>query len=290
MLLGLDEGTRSNYGAGLLRFTQFCDVLAIREEARMPASAHLTLNNWLAGLKTWHDINGAEWNGDSPQMRRVKAGVKKLVPATSKRAKRPPVTLEHMYALYLSLDLTNCKDAAIWVVACVAFWGCCRLGELLPSNKAAFHPSHHVTRGEQVHFETENGGKAVSTGFHIPWTKVTKEEGADICVSEPETALSTQYAMRQHLHANKNVPAYASLFAFEKDGGGYHNITKSEYLTRVNTIWKSGGLLAVNGHSARIGARTMVIALVLALLAEDPDDFTTFHQPAIWSEQDFTGI
>lgn len=274
MLLGLDEGTRSNYGAGLLRFTQFCDMLSIREEARMPASAHLlaifasdaagytsdsTLSNWLAGLKTWHDINGAQWEGDTPQMKRVKAGVKKLVPATSKRAKRPPVTLEHMYALYISLDLTNCKDAAIWAVACVAFWGCCRLGELLPSNKAAFHPSHHVMRGEEVHFETHTSGKAVSTGFRIPWTKVTKEEGAYICVSEPEPALSTQYAMRQHLHANKRVPPHASLFAYEKDGGGYHNMTKTEYLTRVNDVWRNKGLLTVNGHSARIGGATELL-------------------------------
>ncbi|KAJ7808803.1 hypothetical protein B0H14DRAFT_2608591 [Mycena olivaceomarginata] len=118
MLLGLDENTRSNYGAGLLRFTQFCDTLSIHEEARMPASEHLlaifaadaagytsdgTVNNWLAGLKIWHDVNGAKWNGDSPQMKRVKAGVKKLVPETSKRAKRPPVTIEHMYTLYATV-------------------------------------------------------------------------------------------------------------------------------------------------------------------------------------------
>ncbi|KAJ7233547.1 hypothetical protein C8J57DRAFT_1453186 [Mycena rebaudengoi] len=226
MLLGLDENTRTNYGAGLLRFTQFCDNLSIHEPARMPASAHLlaifasdaagynsdsTVNNWLAGLKIWHDLNGAQWNGDSPQMKRVKAGIKKLVPPTSKRAKRPPVTIEHMYALYASLDLTNCKDAAVWAVACVSFWGCCRLGELLPSSKVAFHPSHHAPWDEDVHFETNDDGQAISTGFHIPWTKVTKEEGADIL---------------RHA-ANKNVPAYASLFAYEKQGGGHHNMTNA---------------------------------------------------------------
>ncbi|KAJ7109090.1 hypothetical protein C8R43DRAFT_1099845 [Mycena crocata] len=294
MLLGLDESTRSNYGAGLLRFTQFCDSLGIHEEARMPASGHLlaifaadaagyssdgTVNNWLAGLRIWHDVNGAQWNGDSPQMKRVKAGVKKLVPPTSKRAKRPPVTIEHMYMLYAKLDLTDCRDAAIWAAACVAFWGCCRLGELLPTTKSSFHPSHHVTRGEEITFEIDPDGKARSTGFHIPWTKVTKEEGADICISEPEPGLSTQYAMRQHRHANKNVPAYASLFAYETDTGGYHDLTKSEYLARVNSIWQANGMLTVNGHSARIGGATELL-----LRGVNPD---VVAQQGRWSSHSF---
>ncbi|KAJ6613869.1 hypothetical protein B0H10DRAFT_1804664, partial [Mycena sp. CBHHK59/15] len=294
MLLGLDENMRSNYGAGLLRFTQFCDTLSIHEEAQMLASEHLlaiftvdatghtsdgTVNNWLAGLKIWHEVNGTKWNGDSPQMKRVKAGVKKLVPETSKRAKRPPVTIEHMYTLYVTLDLTNCKDAAVWVVACVAFWGCCRLGELLPTSEAAFHPSHNVTRGEAVHFEVDDLQRAISTGFHIPWAKVTKEEGANICISEPELALSTQYAVRQHLHANKNVLAYASLFAYKKAAGGYHNLTKSEYLARVNGIWKSRAMLTVNGHSARIGGATELL-----LWGINPD---VVAQQGRWSSHSF---
>ncbi|KAJ7145141.1 DNA breaking-rejoining enzyme [Mycena crocata] len=293
MLLGLDENTRSNYGAGLLRYTQYCDTLSISEEARMPASAHLlvmfasdaagynshkTVSNWLAGLKVWHDINGAEWNGDSPQMKRVKTGIKKLVPPTSIQPKRPPVTIEHMYALYITLDLSNCHDAAIWAVACIAFWGCCRLGELLPSSQVAFHPSRHVTRGEEIHWETDEG-RAVSTGFHIPWTKVTKEEGADLCISEPESGLSTQYAMRQHLHANSKVPAHASLFAYEKKAGGYHNMTKTEYLARVNGIWQAKGLLKVNGHSARIGGATELL-----LRGVHPD---VVAQQGRWSSHSF---
>ena len=36
-LSSLEEKTRSNYGAGLLRFTQFCDAFSIPEELRMPA-------------------------------------------------------------------------------------------------------------------------------------------------------------------------------------------------------------------------------------------------------------
>ena len=38
MLVSLEEKTRSNYGTGLLRFTQFCDTHDIDEADRCPAS------------------------------------------------------------------------------------------------------------------------------------------------------------------------------------------------------------------------------------------------------------
>ena len=41
MLFSLDENTRSNYGAGLLCFTQYCDTHSILECNRMPASETL---------------------------------------------------------------------------------------------------------------------------------------------------------------------------------------------------------------------------------------------------------
>lgn len=140
MIRSLDESTRSNYGAGLLRFTQFCDHHSIPEEAHMPASSNLinsfaasaaghlsapALSNWIAGLHFWHVVNNATWNGDD-MLRHVRRGVAKLCPPESKRAKRPPVTIEAMVALGEGLDLSLSFDAAVWAVACVAFWSCIR--------------------------------------------------------------------------------------------------------------------------------------------------------------------
>lgn len=141
MICSLDEATRSNYGAGLLRFTQFCDLHSIPEAQRMPASSNLissfaasaaghlspnTLNNWMAGMHFWHIVNNAVWNGDD-MLHHVRRGVAKMCPPESKRAKRPPVTIEAMAALGEGLDLSLAFDAAVWAVACVAFWSCCRL-------------------------------------------------------------------------------------------------------------------------------------------------------------------
>ncbi|KAF9460773.1 hypothetical protein BDZ94DRAFT_1145246, partial [Collybia nuda] len=98
----LDESTHSNYGAGLLRFTQFCDTNNIPEVDRMPASESLlssfaasaagltsekTLSNWLAGLHYWHVINGAPWRG-AGVLHHVRQDFAKLVPPSSKWAKR----------------------------------------------------------------------------------------------------------------------------------------------------------------------------------------------------------
>jgi len=100
MIQPLGKDTRSNSGAGLLRFTQFCDNINIPESERMPASADLpsaflsnaagtisnsTANSWMAGLHYWHTVNGAIWNGaDSDLLRHLRRGLVKLVPLNSK--------------------------------------------------------------------------------------------------------------------------------------------------------------------------------------------------------------
>jgi hypothetical protein len=56
----------------------------------------------------------------------VKKGVAKLVPESSRRDKRHPVTLEHMHCLLHGLDLSNAKDAAVYGASSVAFHGLCR--------------------------------------------------------------------------------------------------------------------------------------------------------------------
>ncbi len=69
MQSSISEDTLQNYGAGLLRFTQFCDRHNIPEQSRMPASETLlsifvaemgagkrsssSMNSWLSGLAFW---------------------------------------------------------------------------------------------------------------------------------------------------------------------------------------------------------------------------------------------
>jgi hypothetical protein len=74
MLASLDLKTRENYGAGLLRFAQYCDTHGIAEEKRCPASelllsafiaswagriSHSAVTGWLAGLHLRQDASAS---------------------------------------------------------------------------------------------------------------------------------------------------------------------------------------------------------------------------------------
>ncbi|GLB38818.1 hypothetical protein LshimejAT787_0506830 [Lyophyllum shimeji] len=273
MLFSLDENTRSNYGAGLLRFTQYCDTHHIPEHSRMPASELLlsafsasaagsasesALNNWLAGLQYWHVVNGAPWHG-SDMLHHVRRGFAKLVPPSSKRAKRPPVTIEALIALRSGLDLSNAFDAAVWAVASVAFWSCCRLGELIIPSQKLFNPSKHVARNMlPIHISRLSSGAEHST-FHIPWTKTTAQEGADISVTARDHLTCPLSALRHHLAANTAIPSTAPLFAFETADGGWAPMTKPWFMDRCNAVWVAAGFPSMPGHAFRIGGATELL-------------------------------
>jgi hypothetical protein len=145
MLLSLEDKTCSNYGAGLLRFTQFCDSHNISEVDRCPTSEVIIsafiasyaglrssdcINGWLSGIKWWHTFQGAKWNGGD-MLTIVKKGVTKSVPTSSRREKQEPITLERMHCLLRGLDLSNAKDAAIYAASSVAFHGICRFANVI---------------------------------------------------------------------------------------------------------------------------------------------------------------
>jgi len=155
MLVSIEIKTRKNYGFGLLRFHQYCDSRRVPEKLCKPASDHLlasfvvswagkvastTVQNWFAWLHFWHNLHGAPWNGHT-LVCLATSGLSKLVPSLSKRPHHPPVTLEHMHALFCFLDLSNMFDVSIFAVAATAFWSCCRLGELIVNSSISFNSS-----------------------------------------------------------------------------------------------------------------------------------------------------
>jgi len=142
-----------NYASGLTRFTKFCDDFHIPESERMPASDFLlstfitthgagsvgkgALKTWVLGLELWHRINSAPWFGGA-ELQRAIEGSAKLAPSSSCLAKRDPVTIGHLRALHRCLDLTNSFDIAVFAVACIAFWCCCRCVSFLHAYLVSF--------------------------------------------------------------------------------------------------------------------------------------------------------
>jgi len=216
----LAPNTRSSYGAGILRFIEFCDKYNIPENSRMPASNILLaafisehsgtcsgscITNWMSGLKAWHDFNGAPWHGDSRLVHLTRSTANKEGKKFS-RPQRNPITLDHLRALRSRLTLSDPLHAATWAIACCAFWGCRRLGELTIPSHSAFDAKFHVTRNIILKNKFDsNVLKSVS--FPIPWTKSAKERGGRIVLTARSDELCPIAALLNHL----NVRTFTTL-------------------------------------------------------------------------------
>jgi hypothetical protein len=112
-------------------------------------SGTIRIDNRLVIRKARHIVGDLGDSSSHMQVvtRAVKQGVAKLVPDTARRAKRRPVTIEHMHALRVGrVNLSNVFDAAVLALACAAYWSCCRLGELSIPSVGTFNPAKHVSR------------------------------------------------------------------------------------------------------------------------------------------------
>ncbi|KAF5388281.1 hypothetical protein D9615_000285 [Tricholomella constricta] len=269
-LESLSRSTRQSYGAGLLRFTQFCDHrLRIPEEQRMPASDLLLsifvadasgshsgncIRNWLNGLRAWHILNRADWHGHNPWVLTYRKAADKLgVPF--KRPPRSPITAKHLLALHQKLNLNTPRDAAVWAAALAAFWGCRRLGELLPSS-TSFSPALHVSRSSNITSSVVTGSKVLT--FHLPSTK-TSPSGDQCILTATNNIFCPVSALLHHLRLN-NVSSQTHLFSYSSPNSSSHSVlTKSLFLDITSRIFSAESLDPVFGHS--IGGTVELLAM-----------------------------
>lgn len=265
----VEASTRATYGAGLLRFHEFCDEQGVEELQRVPASDYLlsafvahhlgkvgtsAVNNWVAGLQLWHTLQDAPWLGNRGLKAALK-GVGKQAPASSTRPQRPPVTRAHLLCLRRYLDLTATMDSAVFATACMAFHGCNRLGELLVPSAGGFDAAKHVARSASMSVESANG-EAVFGRVLIPWTKTTGAQGADIILTAATDDTCAVKAAQHHLAVNAGAPDDMPFFSWRAADGKWYPLTKDWFLKRCAAIWDAHGLKAVYGHSFRIGGTT----------------------------------
>jgi len=163
----------------------------------------------------------------------------------------------------------------VFAVAWIAFWCCCRLGELLVDAK--FDPDAHIARSTLI-----TRGMAANctkyTNFVILRTK-TSMEGASIYMSDSTCDCSATSAFEHHLSSNTNIPSSAPLFAFETANRSWAPMKRAWFLDRCNEIWSKEGLTSIKGHGFRIGGMTHLL-----LLGVDP--WVVMAQGR-WSSQSF---
>jgi len=154
-------------------------ICKIKENDRRGISNH---DRWIAGIRWGHQITNAPWYG-SHLLSQAKKGVGDLSPATSWLGKCWPVTLRHLDACREHLDLTNSFDATVYVVACVAFWACCRLGELITTSWNAFDAQANISHSCLKTLGVARYSSHFSM-IHLPSMKTKGSDGDDIYLME----------------------------------------------------------------------------------------------------------
>ncbi|KAJ7722079.1 hypothetical protein DFH07DRAFT_932613 [Mycena maculata] len=256
------DPTLANYGNAVDRFLAFCSAQGVPQKFQLPADEFVlcafaassagvhsgsTARNNIAAVKAWHVAQNAQWNGGS-RLHYVLAGVDNLAPESSKRPPRPPINAIMLRTLYEGLDFSNPRDVAVFAAACVAFWGQCRLGEILPTTACQHLPTRrHISRSSRNNR---------STTFRLPRTK-TKVNGEDVVLVSQSNPLDPRIALDMHLLANR-CDNHSPLFAYS-GATGTTILTKPKFLERCNEIWQAAGYPRTTGHSFRIGGTTELL-------------------------------
>ncbi|PBK81214.1 hypothetical protein ARMGADRAFT_1091504 [Armillaria gallica] len=214
------EDTLKNYGAGLLRFTQFCDKFRIPEEKRMPADDTLlaifvaemgagkvkksTIDMWINGIKLWHKYNNTPWFG-ADILARTKKGADVLAPRVVPEEPKLPVTKKHIDTLNKHLDLSDPFDCAVWAAALTAWKGCTRLGEILLASSSQSDPARNVLRrSPRTTGLAANNHSWIS--IFIPYTKTRKFLGNWITLTSSTDPADPLSAFQHHLEVNHGIP------------------------------------------------------------------------------------
>jgi hypothetical protein len=210
-----------------------------------------------SGLKTWHTLHDAPWRG-SDRLRIVLKGVTALAPASSRKEPRAPVTLDLLIDLRNHLNLSDHFDAAVFAAATTAFWGQCRLGEIMGTSRQVHTASKIPSRSSCLAPFTEAGSREIV----LPHTKTRQHSGERTTILRQDGPADPIWAMLNHLYVNRAVPIDHHLFGFMKPIQNTYSprcLVKQDFIDRCNNIWSSAGHPRLTGHCFRIGGTTELL-------------------------------
>ena len=263
---GWAKSTLNRYSGAVELFLRFCDDEGIPNHLRFPADefvlcafaasslgrhARSTVSSRLAGLKAWHVAHNVDWKG-SARLRYILNGIHNMVPRGSKQPLRPPINARMLIQLIEALDLSSSFDMAVTACAVAAFWGQCRLGELLPTSSALPLSILFPTRSAFV--RSLRNPKACL--LRLPHTK-THSQGQDVVLVDQRHPINPIFLLKSHLRLN-NIRHDSFLFSYTL-AGKLQPLTKSSFLQRCNQIWQTLGYPHTTGHCFRIGGTTELL-------------------------------
>ena len=168
-----------------------------------------------------------------------------------------PFSIEHLCLFYKSLDLTNVKHLSCWCAMLLAFFGCFRLSNLVPTSKGKFDSLKHLRR-DDIKFEDE------FVLIYYKWSK-TNQNASKVAWIPISAVSDHRFNIRLHfqlLFSKISAPNNASLFTFKKNTQHFrHSLVKL-----LDHCVKKSGLSSADysWHSFRRGAAVFAFELGLA--------------------------
>lgn len=264
---GWAGSTLRRYSGSIKQFLRFCDKERVPPHLRFPADEFVlcafaasslgihaggTPRARISALKAWHISHNVEWKG-STRLRYIINGVSNATPGSSHRPPRPPVNTRMLTQLVETLDLSCPLDAAVAACAVVAFWGQCRLGELLPVSSSPYLSPPLPTRSD---FKRSLRDPLACILF-LPRTK-THRHGQEVVLVDQRHPINPITLLKNHIKIN-NIRDNTPLFSFTSPGGPVL-LNKNLFLRCCNQVWSVLGYPHTTGHSFRIGGTTELLA------------------------------
>ena len=156
--------------------------------------------------------------------------------------------------LIQNLDLSRPLDAAIAACAVIAFWGQCRIGELLPVSALLPFPTPLPSRSD---FKRSLKDPR-SCILRLPHTK-THRYGQDVVLVDQRLPINPISLLKNHFRVS-GLPNDQFLFSYVSPNG-LIPLTKKVFLQRCNEIWSTFGYPHTTGHCFRIGGTTELLIL-----------------------------
>ena len=159
---GLAPSTKKSYQVAIKRFYSFCNPFPLSEHLLRYFAAYLasqdlspqTIKSYLSGLRSLQISMGLPDPRDQsslPMLKQVQAGIcwARAHKGTAGTRIRLPITVQVMANIKCTLfESSNPEKLVIWAIACTAFFGFFRLGELLPGSASSFNPATDLAWGD----------------------------------------------------------------------------------------------------------------------------------------------
>ena len=188
-----------------------------------------------------------------PLLKRVQAGISRIRLLKGKCSSRIrlPITVHILGRIREALvTSTDPNDVVVWAIACTAFFGFFRLGELLPETPTSCNMVTDLAWGDVA---VDNHTNPRMVQLHLKCSKSDQfGQGADVVLGATGTDICPVSALCQYLKMRGS-----SQGPFFLDTGG-KVITKSFFVHRIRDLLQTLGFPAHHyaGHSFRIGAAT----------------------------------